>query len=170
MIDVGAPQLFACDECGIIEQLDFRLELAAKYSEDGDAQVEYCGCDKVIGEFYQCGYCADAWVGIQNCQKSNKRKTGRKFRRQMRQRHLQKFREREDFSRPSVAPYLNDGKWDNARCEWVGEGSHIRHPKNSRKKVFFKRVSSKKARKAKLDLPRKGNGWHKLFDYWQTLY
>lgn len=28
MIDVGAQQLFACDECPIISQLDYRLSIA----------------------------------------------------------------------------------------------------------------------------------------------
>lgn len=45
MIDVGAKNVyFACDECGICEQLERRLQVAHELGED--LQFDHCGCDK----------------------------------------------------------------------------------------------------------------------------
>lgn len=170
MMDVGCKRLFACDECGIIEELDYRLARAIKYPEYGEFQFDHCGCDKVSDEFFYCGYCEDAWVDKPMRQNFGKRKTGREYRRKMRRQHFKKFRDRKGFSHVFAAPYLNSGRWDNEKCEWIGEDSHICHPQNSKNKGFLKRMSNKKVRKAKLDLPQKGNGHRKVFDYWWTLY
>lgn len=167
MIDVGGPRYFACDECPIVEQFERRMALAIEHPEYGDFQFDHCGCDKVLDEFFWCGYCEDAWVDMPSHQVSGKRKTGRAYRRKMHRRHLQKFRDRSDYSRICVVPYPNYGYVDD---EYVMIGSHICYPQNSKNKTYFKRMSNKKIRRSKFDLPQKGNGHHKLFDYWWTLY
>ena len=81
MINIGNKQrYFACDECNLCSQLDFRLKLAEEY---GDFQFWHCGCDKVSEEFFMAGYCEDAWVEVQNNKVVGKRKTGRAYRRKM---------------------------------------------------------------------------------------
>ena len=48
-------------------------------------------------------------------------------------------------------------------------GKYIKYPKNSKCQRWLKRVSSKKVRSCPC-LPRKGNGYRKVFDYWWSLY
>lgn len=170
MIDVGGPEFFACDECPIVEELGLRMSIAVNHPEYGEFQFDHCGCDKVGDEFFMCGYCNDAWVDVPTNNKTGQRKTGRKYRRKMRRKHLQKFRDRSGFSRICLVPYLNPGRWSEEEFDWIGAGNYICYPQNSRNKAYFKRVSNKKIRKAKLDLPPKGNWHRKLFDYWWTLY
>lgn len=166
MIDVGCQKYFACDECPIVAQLDRRLAVAAENPEYGDFQFDHCGCDKVYDEFFWCGYCEDAWVDMPAPQKSGKRQTGRAYRRKMHWKHIKKFCDRH-ITRPCLVPYPNYGYVDD---EWEMIGTHICYPHNSKNKVFFKRVSNKRVRMHKFDLPQKGNGYHKVFDYWWTLY
>lgn len=174
MVDVGIKVLFACDECPIVDEFEQRMEIAIRYPEYGGFQFDHCGCDKVGDEFFMCGYCEDAWASKRAEQESGRRNTGRAYRRKMRRKQLQKFRDRSKFSRICVAPYLNSGRWSEEEFDWIGAGSHICHPQNSKNKKFFKRVSNKKVRKAKLNpeisIPLKGNGYRRLFDYWWTLY
>ena len=46
--------------------------------------------------------------------------------------------------------------------EWV-EGNHIQYPKNSNKQRFYKKHSNRIVRK--IDVPCKGNGYRRYFDY-----
>lgn len=48
-------------------------------------------------------------------------------------------------------------------------GKYIKYPKNSNLQRWIKRATSKRYRKY-LSLPRKGNHYRRLFDYWWTLY
>lgn len=58
MIDVGGPELFACDKCPIVNEVELRTAIA----NYGEFQFDHCGCNKVGGEFFMCDYCEDAWV------------------------------------------------------------------------------------------------------------
>lgn len=168
MIDVGGPRLFACDECPIVEQLDRRLAIAEEYPQYGDFQFDHCGCDKVYDEFWQYGYCEDAWVDILQHYDYGRRKTGRAYRRKMRRNHAEKFcNEYKRRKRYSPGPYPSYSYIDG---EYVLTGNYICYPQNSRNKVYFKKVSSKTIRRNKLNLPRKGNWCHKLFDYKWAVY
>ena len=48
-------------------------------------------------------------------------------------------------------------------------GKYIKYPKNSNCQRWMKRETSRKFRNCQ-DLPRKGNYYRRLFDYWWTLY
>lgn len=160
MIDVGAESVcFACDECGICEQLERRLRVAHELG--GDLQFDHCSCDKVGEEFWMMGYCEDAFVEKPSKKTKGKRKTGRAFRRKMRRRTIKKYR---DGNTWIYGPYL--------RGHWEGDkfilGSCVKYPQNSSTKAFFKRVSNKKVRQSE-DVPGKGNGYRRIFDYWWTI-
>lgn len=84
MIDVGNCY-FACDECPISENVEYRLQVAR---EGGyPPQFEYCGCDKVQTEFLVSGCCEDAYVNKPSKKKKGKRKTGTEYRRAMEIKH-----------------------------------------------------------------------------------
>lgn len=160
MIDVGAKNVyFACDECGICEQLERRLQVAHELGED--LQFDHCGCDKIDAEFFAGGYCEDAFVEKAPKKNKGKRKTGRAFRRKMHRRTIKKYR---DGNHWIYGPYLH-GHWEGD--EFI-LGSYVKYPQNSSNKAFFKRVSNKMVRRSK-DLPPKGAGYRKVFDYWWTI-
>lgn len=163
MIDVGAKNVyFACDECGICEQLERRLQDAHELGED--LQFDYCGCDKVDAEFFAGGYCEDAFIKEPAKRNRGSRKTGRAYRRKMRRKNIQKYCNRDDHGWKH-GPHIH-GHWDN-KGEFVLD-AYVEYPRSSANKVFFKRVSNKKVRHSKYILP-KGNGYRKLFDYWWTI-
>lgn len=165
MIDIGSKEwYFACDECGICEQLDSRLRVADETRTE--LQFDHCSCDKIDAEFFMGGYCEDAFVEADTGKIKGKRKTGRAFRRRMHRKHIQKHHDRRRFVRVYGAPCLN---WGYVNGEYVMIGNHVDHPQNSKAKVFYKRASNKKVRHHEGRLP-KGNGYRRLFDYWWTLY
>ena len=160
MIDVGAKSVyFACDECGICEQLERRLQVAHELGED--LQFDHCSCGKIDAEFFAGGYCEDAFAEKAPKRSKGKRKTGRAFRRKMRRKTIKKYR---DGNTWIYGPYL--------RGHWEGDefvlSSCVKHPQNSSNKAFFKRVSNKKVRRGK-DLPLRGAGYQRVFDYWRTI-
>lgn len=163
MIDVGKAQYFACDECPIVEQLDHRLSVAERHPEYGDFQFDYCACDKVDAQFFCGGYCEDAWISTPACHIAGKRRTGRSYRRNMRQKNIEKFLARDNQGH-CFGPYIHRRQDKDERVL----GTFIRYPKSSANKVFFKRVSNKKVRQSK-DIPLKGNKYRKVFDYWWTI-
>ena len=130
MIDVGGILGWCCDECSIIEELEHRLRMAGEY---GHFQIDYCGCDKVGGEFYQCDYCEDAWSDFQNESTGRRRRTGRAYRRHMRVHKLNRKKE--------LSKYCY-GFW----CE---SNSYIKRPKNSKYKNYLKGLANSKVRHAK---------------------
>lgn len=155
----GGETYFACDECGICEQLERRMQIAREYGED--VQFDHCSCDKIDAEFFAGGYCEDAFVKRFPAKSEGKRKTGREYRRKMHRKNIQKCRNRDNW----VWGVHVAGRWDGD--EYV-LGSYIKRPKSSANKVFFKRVSNKKVRRSKEILP-KGNGYRRLFDYRWTI-
>jgi len=86
MIDVGAKSVcFACDECGIHEQIERRMQVARELGEN--LQYDHCSCDKVGDEFWAGGYCEDAFAEKPSKRNEVRRKTGRAYRRKMPQDH-----------------------------------------------------------------------------------
>ena len=93
MIDVGAKTVcFACDECGIHEQVERRMQVARELGEN--LQYDHCSCDKVGDEFWAGGYCEDAFAEKSSKRNEGRRKTGRAYRRKMRRKTIQKYRSR----------------------------------------------------------------------------
>lgn len=161
MIDVGNV-CFACDECPICEEWERRLLDARRNGYD--FQFDHCGCDKVDAKFYAGGYCSDAFAEKPKAKSKGRRKTGRAFRRKMRRKVIKEYRDRDSQGWPIYGPYIH-GHWDGD--EYI-LGTYVEYPKSSKNKVFYKRVSNKKVRRSK-DIPPKGNGYRKVFDYWWTI-
>ena len=57
--------------------------------------------------------------------------------------------------------------WGMETGQWKPVGNHIKYPKNSNKQRFYKRYTKRIVRRN--ELPRKGNGYRKCFDYWWAL-
>lgn len=154
---------FACDECPICQDFERRLELA---QEGGyEPQFEYCSCDKIDFSFYCGWYCEDAFIKKPHIKKTGKRKTGRAYRRMMKQKKDADLRKIMNYG---YAPHIGYIDWGFVDGVWQPIGTHIKYPAASRKQRYMKRLTSKIARKA--NLPKKGNGYRKLFDYWWTMY
>lgn len=160
MIDVGSVS-FACDECGICQELEWRSRVAQELGEP--IQFDHCACEKVGDEFWAAGYCGDAFAEKPMVNSGGRRKTGRAFRRKMRRKTIKKYRIR-DGQGWSFGPHIN-GHWEGD--EYI-LGNYVEYPRSSKNKVFFKRVSNKAVRRSK-SLPLKGNGYRKVFDYWWAI-
>ena len=119
------------------------LEYRLKLAEDGyGLQLEYCWCDKVGGKMYAFGYCPDAISQKLKSSKNGERKTGSAYRR-----------------------YMKKLKFERAKA--IGDTT-MKYPKNSKRQRCYKRQSNKRIRK--MDVPMRGNGYRKPFDYWWLLY
>lgn len=95
------------------------------------------------------------------------RRTGRRYRRQ-------KGQEKSDrllaiIQTARYGPHRGYVDWDFEGRTLLHTGKYIKYPKNSKCQRWLKRVSSKKVRACPC-LPRKGNGYRKVFDYWWSLY
>lgn len=156
---------FVCDECPICDGLDYRLNIA---EECGcDPQIEYCYCDKVGHKFYAGGFCEDAFsCEVQSKTKKSKlRNCGIAYRRKMKGLKRNKRMKIISHGYKPTAGYVD---WDMINGEWVPVGTYIKYPKNSNMQKFFKRYSNRINRRK--EIPVKGNGYRKNFDYWRTLY
>lgn len=56
-----------------------------------------------------------------------------------------------------------------AVCTLLHSGLHIQYMKSSRRQQYLKRNGNRKVRKYRC-LPKKGNQYRKVFDYWWELY
>ena len=95
------------------------------------------------------------------------RRTGRQYRRR-------KGQEKSDrllaiIQTACYGPHRGYVDWDFEGRTLLHTGQYIKYPKNSKCQHWLKRVSSKKVR-ACPNLPKKGNGYRRVFDYWWVLY
>ena len=95
------------------------------------------------------------------------RRTGRQYRRR-------KGQEKSDrmlaiIRTAGYGPHRGYVDWDFEGRTLLHTGKYIKYPKNSKCQRWLKRVSSKKGR-ACPNLPKKGNGYRRVFDYWWALY
>ena len=95
-----------------------------------------------------------------------KRRTGRRYRRQM---CLKKTARLRKIVIEHYVPHAGYVQWECIDGEWLPAGKYIKYPKNSNCQKWCKRETSKKMRNA-ADVPGKGNYYRKLFDYWWMLY
>ena len=65
-------------------------------------------------------------------------------------------------------PHAGYVDWDKVDGVWKPVGKYIKYPKGSNRQKFLKRQSNRAARR--MELPTKGNGYRKCFDYWGALY
>ena len=94
------------------------------------------------------------------------RRTGSAYRREMRIRKndaLMRIVTRRYVPHAGYIDYGFDGD------TLLHSGKYIKYPKNSNCQRWMKRETSRKSRNCR-DLPRKGNYYRRLFDYWWTLY
>lgn len=91
---------------------------------------------------------------------------GRAYRRLMKKREFDRlFR----IVTRSYVPHAGYVDWSYVGDQWRPTGRYIKFPKNSKTQRWCKRISSARVRKYK-GLPRKGNRYRRVFDYWWTIY
>ena len=98
---------------------------------------------------------------------SHPRRTGRRYRR--RKRREKSNRRLAIVQLSGYAPHRGYMDCDFQGRTLLHTGKYIKYPKNSKCQRWLKRVSGKKVR-ACPNLPKKGNGYRKVFDYWWSLY
>lgn len=178
MIDVDCQELFACDECPIVNEFELRMGISINHPEYGGFQFDHCGCDKVGDEFFACGYCEDGWVGKPARSKSGKRKTGRAYRRRMKAKKLNRLMNIASNCRTSPLMTGLDrtglpasnwyGLWKLGIDDEDIEKAYIRRPRPSTYKRFYKNYSNRVIRRSGTVFS-KGNKHRKIFDYWWTI-
>lgn len=141
--------LFACDECPIVEELEYRQAIA---TQCGWFQHDHCGCKKVGDEFFLSGYCSDAWAEAEKATSQGKRKTGRAYRR-----HMERQKLKRDL-------WISEHNYFAVRA--ANNGSYVKRQKRSKR--YWKKHSNRVVRRYQAEFP-KGNGYNKLFDYWWTI-
>ena len=165
MIDVGYENCqFACDECPIVDELEYRLAIEEDYGYP--FQFDHCSCDKVGDEFFLCGYCEDAWHREKPLQKDGRRKTGRAYCRQMRRKKfLQKKRIAESSIFSLGLGYDKTGMEHDKGWRWFDPDRVYNYT------YFWKRHSNRIIRRKKMSLPAgKGSQHQKVFDYWWEIF
>lgn len=166
MIDIGCDdRCFACDECGIIQELDYRLRIADEYSEF--LQFDHCGCDKVGSEFFMSGYCEDAFVDKPRSKKQGQRRTGLAYRKEQSVKKHNRLMEL--INGHCYNPARGYVDWGFVDGVWQPVGNHIKYPKNSNRQRYHKNQSNRKVRRFDGPIPN-GNAYRKLYEYWWTLY
>lgn len=146
--------LFACDECPICYGWESRLQNAIEgnYSP----QFEYCGCEKTGDhEFYQDGYCGDAWVQQPTPKMKGVRHTGKEYRRTQERFHT--------IRRLGIAHSCGYtyGVWDN--------NGRVGRRRKSVREGFLKRVSNRRVRHSSLEPSGSRSAYRRIFDYWWEL-
>lgn len=129
-------------------------------------------CDKVGGKTLLYGYCSDAYLGIsKQINHSNQKRRNKRERDQKHKTHL-KYLAENIFGYPSPAMYTDE--------VWIGGQGYVQNPKPYYKRLYrgrgkgtsyyHKKMSNKRIRGYKGELPKKGNLGHKLYDFWWMLY
>lgn len=104
----------------------------------------------------------------QLCQTSGGRRTGRQYRRIQRVRHDDRllFLIQHSGYAPNIGYIIGDYE---EKTTLLHSGLHIKYMKSSSRQQYLKRKANRKARKYHT-LPKKGNQYRKVFEYWWTLY
>jgi len=95
-----------------------------------------------------------------------RRKTGTAYRRLMGQR---KFKRLYKIVTGSYIPHAGYVDWSFVGDRFLPTGLYIKYQKNSNRQKGLKRETSRRTRNCS-DIPRKGNYYRKLLDYWWELY
>ncbi len=96
------------------------------------------------------------------------RHSARRYRRMQRVRHLDHllFLIQHSGYAPYIGYIMGDYEWLRTLLH---SGLHIQYMKSSNRQQYLKRKANRKVRKYH-GLPKKGNQYRKVFDYWWTLY
>lgn len=65
------------------------------------------------------------------------------------------------------APFVGYIDYGVINGRWEMIGKYIKYNKNSNRQRFYKKHSNRIVRKS--DIPHKGNGYRRYFDYWWTM-
>ena len=95
------------------------------------------------------------------------RSTGRRYRRRKGQEKSDRLLE--IIQTACYGPHHGYVDWGFEGKTLLHTGKYIKYPKNSKCQRWLKRVSNKKVRTCPY-LPKKGNGYRRVFDYWWALY
>ena len=165
--------LLRCEECPYAkDETAYR-----KYLLGEDYQPEYCWCDKVGGKIVSFGFCSDAiYTGSRDLfntsatpsatlfstadsvkeQKHYRghKNTGYSYRQLMKKKKL-----REHIQLYKYGYLISLGRYENG---------HIKLPRNSNTQQFYKRLSNKRVRQYKGEIPS-GGTYKRFLDYWWTI-
>ena len=103
---------------------------------------------------------------IEQQPRASNRKTGTAYRRMMKQR---KFIRLYKIVTGSYIPHAGYVDWSFVGDRFLPTGQYIKYQKNSNRQKDLKRETSRRTRNCS-DIPRKGNYYRKLLDYWWELY
>lgn len=131
-------------------------------------------CNKVGGKIILYGYCEDAYSEIIKYKNTSKKKRRNKRERDQKYKKHLKFLAENIQHYPSPVIYINE---IYAKGEWYVEAPkpyykrlYNRKGGIHRSSTYYKKMSNKKIRRFKGDLPKKGNLGHKLYDYKREIY
>ena len=94
------------------------------------------------------------------------RRTGRHYRRQMKVRKNDRLW---SIIRGRYMPHAGYMDWDFTGRTLLHSGKYIKYPEDSNAQQWMKRRASRMVRKC-ADVPKKGNFYRRLYDYWWMLY
>ena len=130
-------------------------------------------CDKVGGYNYRFGYCSDIYgKKMVQINHSKQKRRNKREREQKYKTHL-KFLAENISGYPSPVIYTEK--------IWVKGQGYVENPKPYYKRLYrgkgkhsnanyHKKMSNRKIRRYKGELPKKGNLSHRLYDFWWELY
>lgn len=94
------------------------------------------------------------------------RGTGRAYRRIM---NVRKYKRLYKIVTTSYIPHAGYVDWNFENGRLVPTGKYIKYQKNSNRQQWLKRETNRRIRNS-MDVPRKGNYYRRLLDYWWELY
>lgn len=128
-------------------------------------------CDKVGGKNLLYGYCEDAYIELTIDKNDSKQKRRNKRERDQKHKNHLKFLAENIQDYPSPVIYTDE--------VWIRGKGYVKNPKPYYKRCYrgrgkgvshyHKKMSNKKIRKYKGELPKKGNFGHRLYDFWWEL-
>lgn len=130
-------------------------------------------CDKVGGYNYRFGYCSDIYDKETTLKNHSKQKRKNKRERDQKHKNHLKFLAENVSGYPSPAIYMN--------VIWIKGQGYVEISKPYYKRLYrgrgrhsnsnyHKKMSNRKIRRYKGELPTKGNLGHRLYDFWWELF
>ena len=182
--DIGGDNL-ECRKCPYIrDELDRRISWYKDvlYDKIADQEEYYCWCEKIGGKIWQYGICDDAYAQSNvPVHKSKKKRRSKRERDLKHKKHLE-YISKNSSGYPAAYPVDKYGNYywgEDPRCYfWFPEYNqkfayYKRCYRGNGKRSssrYHKKMSNRKIRRYKGELPRKGFGSHRLYDYWYEMY
>ena len=143
-----------------------------KPEEAPDEIEQFLWCDKVGGKVFWAGRCEDAYMlPVISKNHSRQKRRNKRERDQKHKNHL-KFLAENILGYPSPVMYTDE--------IWIKGKGYIKNPKPYYKRCYrgsgkhsnsnyHKKMSNRKIRRYKDELPKKSNLCHRLYDFWWEL-